>query len=112
MLQIEALRNNKEMINAYVPFFEEAAKVYDDAKTLPVPKQIQAAFVTRPIRGEIANNTAQRMQQIVEADYRNRTAQQAKPAAQPAKSSAPVAPPKPREAPRPSLADLRKQAGG
>ena len=97
MLQLESLRHNKDMVNAYVPFFEEAAKVYDDAKTLPTPKQIQAAFVARPIRGEIANNTAQRMQEIVETDYRNRTPQQAKPeagtSAQPARAEA-VAPPK------------------
>jgi hypothetical protein len=92
MLQIEALRHNKEMINAYVPFFEEAAQAYDKTKTLPVPKQIQAAFVTKPIRGEIADNTARRMQQIVETDYQNRSAQQAKPKAQPAKPAA-VAPP-------------------
>jgi hypothetical protein len=97
MLQVEALRNNKEMINAYAPFFEEAAKAYDDTKTLPTPKQIQAAFVTRPIRGEIAENTAKRMQQIVEADYQNRLAKQAQPAArtsaQPARAEA-VVPPK------------------
>lgn len=93
MLQIESIRHNKDMINAYVPFFEEAAKAYDSTKTLPTPKQIQAAFVTRPIRGEITDNTAKRMQQIVEADYQNRPAQQARPAAQPASSSAPVAPP-------------------
>jgi hypothetical protein len=97
MLQLEALRHNKDMINAYVPFFEDAAKAYDDTKTLPIPKQIQAAFVTRPIRGEIAENTAKRMQQIVETDYQNRLAKQAQPAArtstQPAKAE-PVVPPK------------------
>jgi hypothetical protein len=110
MLQIEALRHNKEMINAYAPFFDEASKAYDSSKTLPIPKQIEAAFVTRPIRGEIANNTAKRMQQIVETDYQNRVAKQAQPAAQPAKTSAPVAPPKPKD--RPSLADLKKKFGG
>jgi hypothetical protein len=97
MLQLESLRHNKDMVNAYVPFFEEAAKAYDDTKTLPTPKQIQAAFVTRPIRGEIAENTAKRMQQIVEADYQNRPTKQAQPAArtsaQPARAEA-VAPPK------------------
>jgi hypothetical protein len=94
MLQIEAIRHNKDMVNAYVPFFEEAAQVYDKTKTLPTPKEIQAAFVERPIRKDITNNTARRMQQIVETDYQNRPAQQAKPAAQPASSSAPVSPPK------------------
>jgi hypothetical protein len=92
MLQVESLRHNKDMVNAYVPFFEEAAKVYDDAKTLPTPKQIQAAFIDRPIRGEIADNTAKRMQQIVETDYQNRLVKQAQPVAQPAKAAA-VAPP-------------------
>jgi hypothetical protein len=113
MLQVESLRHNKEMVNAYAPFFEEAAKAYDNSKTLPIPKQIQAAFVTRPIRGEIADNTAKRMQQIVETDYQNRLAKQAQPAAQPTtqpRAATPVAPPKPKA--RPSLADLKKQAGG
>jgi hypothetical protein len=110
MLQLESLRHNKDMVNAYVPFFEEAAKAYDDSKTLPIPKQIQAAFVSRPIRGEISNNTAKRMQEIVEADYQNRSAKQAQPTAQPATSTAPVAPPKPKA--RPSLADLKKKFGG
>lgn len=98
MIQIEALRNNKDMINAYVPFFEEAAKAYDETKTLPIPKQIQAAFVTRPIRQEISNNTAKKIQQIVETDYQNRLAKQSQPAtqptAQPARTSAPAVPPK------------------
>lgn len=98
MLQLESLRHNKDMVNAYVPFFEEAAKVYDDAKTLPTPKQIQAAFVDRPIRKDITNNTAKKMQEIVEADYQNRSAKQAQPAAQsaaqPARASTPAVPPK------------------
>lgn len=96
LLQIESIRHNKEMVNAYAPFFEEAAKAYDDTKTLPIPKGIQAAFVTRPIRGEISDNTAKRMQQIVETDFQNRSAQQAPAArtsAQPARVEA-VAPPK------------------
>lgn len=110
MIQIETFRHNRDMINAYAPFFEEAAKVYDDAKTLPTPKQIEAAFVTRPIRGEIANNTAKKIQQIVETDYQNRPTKQAQTATQPATSTAPVAPPKPKA--RPSLADLKKKFGG
>jgi hypothetical protein len=110
MLQIEAIRHNKEIMNAYVPFFEEAAKAYDLSKTLPIPKQIQSAFVERPIRQEISDNTAKRMQQIVETDYQNRLVKQAQPAAQPAKAVAPVAPPKPKD--RPSLTDLKKKFGG
>jgi hypothetical protein len=113
MLQIEAIRHNKEIMNAYVSFFEEAAQVYDKTKTLPTPKQIQSAFVERPIRQEISANTAKRMQQIVETDYQNRSAKQAQPAAQP-RAAGPVSPPKAVSKPkaRPSLADLRKQAGG
>jgi hypothetical protein len=110
MIQIEALRHNRDMINAYVPYFEETASVYDNAKTLPIPGTIEANFVNRPIRKEISDNSAKRIQQIVETDFQNRSTQQAQPAAQPARLSAPVAPPKPKA--RPSLADLKKQAGG
>jgi hypothetical protein len=110
MIQIEALRHNRDMINAYVPYFEETASVYDNAKTLPVPGTIEANFVNKPIRKDISDNSAKRIQQIVETDYLNRSARQAQPAAQPARSAAPVAPPKPKA--RPSLADLKKQAGG
>ena len=100
------------MINAYAPYFEEVASVYDNAKTLPVPGTIGANFVNKDIFKDIRKNYAEKIQQIVETDFTNRSAKQAKPAAQPARTSAPVAPPKSREAPRPSLADLRKQAGG
>lgn len=111
-IQLETLRQNRDMINAYAPYFEEVAGVYDNAKTLPVPGTIGANFVNKEIFKEIRGNYANKIQQIVDTDFTNRSARQAKPAAQPTRSSAPVAPPKPREAPRPSLADLRKQAGG
>jgi hypothetical protein len=116
LIQLETMRQNRDMINAYAPYFEEVASVYDNAKTLPVPGTIGANFVNKDIFKEIRNNYADKIQQIVNTDFMNRSARQAKPAAQPtaqpAKANAPVAPPKPKEAPRPSLADLRKQAGG
>lgn len=111
-IQLETLRQNRDMINAYAPYFEEVATVYDNAKTLPVPGTIGANFVNKEIFKEIRNNYANKIQQIVETDFTNRSAKQAKPAAQPTKASAPVAPPKPRETSKPSLADLRKQFGG
>lgn len=116
LIQLETMRQNRDMINAYAPYFEEVASVYDNAKTLPVPGTIGANFVNKDIFKDIRNNYADKIQQIVNTDFMNRSARQAKPAAQPtaqpAKANAPVAPPKPKEAPRPSLADLRKQAGG
>lgn len=108
MVQLETLRQNRDMINAYAPYFEETASVYDNAKTLPVPGTIGANFVNKEIFKEIRNNYANKIQQIVDTDYTNRSTKQTQPAARP--SSAPVAPPKPKA--RPSLADLRKQAGG
>lgn len=112
MVQLETLRQNRDMINAYAPYFEETAGVYDNAKTLPVPGTIGANFVNKEIFKEIRNNYANKIQQIVDTDYTNRSAKQSQAtqqsAAQP--SSAPVAPPKSKA--RPSLADLRKQAGG
>jgi hypothetical protein len=119
-IQLETLRQNRDMINAYAPYFEETASVYDNAKTLPVPGTIGANFVNKDIFKDIRKNYADKIQQIVNTDFTNRSAKQARPAAQstaqpttqPARANAPVAPPKPRETPRPSLADLRKQAGG
>lgn len=112
MIQIEALRHNRDMINAYVPYFEEAAAVYDQAKTLPVPGTIEANFANKPIRREISENSAKRIQEIVNTDFQNRSAQQARPAAQPAQSTGAVAPPQPKSQPKPSLADLKKKFGG
>ena len=94
MIQLETLRQNRDMINAYAPYFEETAGVYDNAKTLPVPGTIGANFVNKDIFKEIRNNYADKIQQIVNTDFSNRSARQAQPTAQPAKSSAPVAPPK------------------
>lgn len=110
MIQLETLRQNRDMINAYAPYFEETAGVYDNAKTLPVPGTIGANFVNKDIFKEIRGNYADKIQQIVNTDFSNRSTRQAQPTAQPARSSAPVAPPKPKA--RPSLADLKKQAGG
>ena len=94
MIQLETMRQNRDMINAYAPYFEEVASVYDNAKTLPVPGTIGANFVNKDIFKEIRSNYANKIQQIVNTDFTNRSARQAKPAAQPAKANAPVAPPK------------------
>jgi hypothetical protein len=113
MIQLETLRQNRDMINAYAPYFEETAGVYDNAKTLPVPGTIGANFVNKDIFKEIRNNYADKIQQIVNTDFSNRSARQAQPAAQP-RAAGPVAPPQSETKPkaRPSLADLKKQAGG
>lgn len=93
-IQLETLRQNRDMINAYAPYFEEVAGVYDNAKTLPVPGTIGANFVNKDIFKDIRKNYAEKIQQIVETDFTNRSAKQARPAAQPTNASAPVAPPK------------------
>jgi len=113
MIQLETMRQNRDMINAYAPYFEDTASVYDNAKTLPVPGTIGANFVNKDIFKDIRSNYADKIQQIVNTDFTNRSARQAQPAAQP-RAAGPVAPPKAASKPkaRPSLADLRKQAGG
>lgn len=113
MIQLETMRQNRDMINAYAPYFEDVAGVYDNAKTLPVPGTIGANFVNKDIFKDIRNNYADKIQQIVNTDFVSRSAKQAQPTAQPTtqpRAAAPVAPPKPKA--RPSLADLKKQAGG
>jgi hypothetical protein len=113
MIQLETLRQNRDMINAYAPYFEDTASVYDNAKTLPVPGTIGANFVNKDIFKDIRKNYADKIQQIVNTDFTNRSARQAQPTAQPG-AAGPVAPPKAASKPkaRPSLADLKKQAGG
>lgn len=120
MVQLETMRQNRDMINAYAPYFEEVAGVYDNAKTLPVPGTIGANFVNKDIFKDIRNNYANKIQQIVETDFTNRSARQAKPTKQAAEqpSSTPIAPPKASAGGKGTLAEQaaaelkRRKSGG
>ena len=108
MIQLAQHRQNYDAIRAYKSHFDENAKYYDQTKTLPTPGDIGSAFVDKPIYKEIRNKWSNDIQRIVDTDYTSRVARQAQPAAPAA--AGPVAPPKPKA--KPSLADLKKQAGG
>jgi hypothetical protein len=112
MVQLAQHKQNAEQIAAYKKHFDTNAQHYDSTKTLPVPGVIGAAYTTKPIFNEIRDRWSKEIQTIMEGEYVARNARQqpaAKPKAQ-GQSSGPVAPPASNK--RPSLSELRKQAGG
>jgi hypothetical protein len=112
MTQLAQHKQNAEQIAAYRDHFDKNARHYDETKTLPVPGSIGAAYTAKPIFNEIRDRWSSEIGRIMEGEYVARGAKQqpaAKPKAQ-GQSSAPVAPPP--AAKKPSLAELRRQAGG
>lgn len=108
-VQMSQHKQNLEQLQAARAYISDAEKYYARTNTLPSPGEISANFVNTPISKEVRANWANQIQKDVEADYVNaiqKRQQAAAPKAQPA--SGPVAPP----TKRPSLAELRKQAGG
>lgn len=110
MVQLAQHKQNAEQIAAYKNHFDTNAKYYDETKTLPVPGAIGSAYTAKPIFNEVRDRWSKEIQTIMEGEYVARNARQ-QPAAKPkAQSSGPVAPPESNK--RPSLSELRKQAGG
>lgn len=107
MTQLAQHKQNAEQIAAYGQHFKENAEYYDKTKTLPVPGAIGSAFTAKPIFNEIRGRWSNEIGKIVEQDYLSRAAQ-SEPKA-PSKPTGPVAPPSNK---RPSLSELKKQAGG
>jgi hypothetical protein len=112
MVQLAQHKQNAEQIAAYRDHFDKNSKYYDETKTLPVPGAIGAAYTAKPIFNEVRDRWSKEIQTIMEGEYVARNARQ-QPAAKPkpqGQSSGPVAPPASNT--RPSLAELRRQAGG
>jgi hypothetical protein len=113
MTQLAQHKQNAEQIAAYRNHFENNAKHYDETKTLPVPGAIGAAYTSKPIFNEIRDRWSNEIGKIMESEYvaRGEKAKQAtaKPKVE-SQSTAPVAPPASNK--KPTLSELRRQAGG
>ena len=109
MTQLAQHKQNAEQIAAYRDHFNKNAQYYDETKTLPVPGAIGAAYTAKPIFNEIRDRWSNEIGKIMEGEYVARSTK-AQPATRTEKPSGPVAPPATGK--RPSLSELRKQAGG
>jgi len=113
MTQLAQHKQNAEQIAAYRDHFDKNAKHYDETKTLPVPGSIGAAYTAKPIFNEIRDRWSNEIGKIMEGEYVARATRQqsaAKPKPQ-GQSAAPVAPPAATNK-KPTLSELRRQAGG
>jgi len=113
MTQLAQHKQNAEQIAAYRDHFDKNAKHYDETKTLPVPGAIGAAYTAKPIFNEIRDRWSNEIGKIMEGEYVARATRQqsaAKPKPQ-GQSAAPVAPPAATNK-KPTLSELRRQAGG
>jgi hypothetical protein len=112
MTQLAQHKQNAEQIAAYRNHFENNAKHYDETKTLPVPGAIGAAYTAKPIFNEIRDRWSNEIGKIMEGEYVARGARQQTAPRPEARSTAPVAPPTQATNKKPSLAELRRLAGG
>jgi hypothetical protein len=110
MTQLAQHKQNAEQIAAYRNHFDTNAKHYDETKTLPVPGAIGAAYTSKPIFNEIRDRWSNEINTIMDSEFVARGAKQQPTAKPEAKSSAPIAPPQTNK--KPTLSELRRQAGG
>lgn len=110
MTQLAQHKQNVEQIAAYKNHFDNNAKHYDETKTLPVPGAIGAAYTSKPIFNEIRDRWSNEIGKIMEGEYVARGAKQQSTVKPQSKPTGPVAPPQTNT--KPSLSELRRQAGG
>jgi hypothetical protein len=95
MVQLIQHKQNLEQMAAYSKHFKESADYYNSTKTLPVPGAIGASFVNKAISQEIANNAANKIQDVMKQEFLARGTKSNLPVTDQAKAVAkPVAPPK------------------
>lgn len=110
MTQLAQHKQNAEQIAAYRDHFDKNAKHYDETKTLPVPGAIGAAYTSKPIFNEIRDRWSNEINTIMGSEFVARGAKQQPTAKPEARPSTPVAPPQTNK--KPTLSELRRQAGG
>jgi hypothetical protein len=122
---LTGLQNADQMEN-YIKYRRNAVDGHTRTNTVPLPGQIGTNYTLQPLSKEIRKFYADEIGKVMNQEFTARSIPfnpsidvkfpqpEAAPAAQPARSTAPVAPPQaqPKPKARPSLADLKKQAGG
>lgn len=116
---LTGLQNADQMEN-YIKYRRNAVDGYTRTNTVPSPGEIGTKYTLQPLSKEIRKFYADEIGKVMNQEFIARRAPtdtaidvkfpQPEAATQPARSSAPVAPPQPKA--RPSLVDLKKQAGG
>ena len=105
---------NADQMGEYIKYRRNAVENHNKTNTVPLPGQIPTGFVLQPLSKEMRNFYGEEINKVMNNEYRARrtpsdTAIDVK-FPQPSAPAGPVAPPKPKA--KPSLADLKKQAGG
>jgi len=105
---------NADQMAEFIKFNNNAVEGHKSTNTVPLPGEIGTAFTRQPLSKEMRNFYGEEINKVMNDEYRARrtpsdTAIDVK-FPQPAAPAGPVAPPKPKA--KPSLADLKKQAGG
>jgi hypothetical protein len=114
---LTGLQNADQMEN-YIKYRRNAVDGYTRTNTVPSPGEIGTKYTLQPLAKEIRKFYADEIGKVMNQEFIARRVPTdaaidvsfPQPEAGPARPSAPVAPPKPKA--RPSLADLKKQAGG
>ena len=106
---------NADQMDEYIKYRRNAVENHNRTNTVPLPGQIGTGFTLQPLSKEIRNFYGKEINAVMEGEYRARrapsdTAIDVKFPEPAAPAAGPVAPPKPKA--KPSLADLKKQAGG
>lgn len=109
---LQSLQNADQM-EEYIKYRRNAVENHNRTNTVPLPGQIGTNFTLQPLSKEIRKFYADEIGKVMNQEY---TARRAPPSDAsidvrfPQPEAGPVAPPKPKA--KPSLADLKKQAGG
>ena len=105
---------NADQMGEYIKYRKNAVEGHTRTNTVPLPGQIGTNFTLQPLSKEIRNFYGNEINKVMEPEYvAKRTPSDTSidvKSPQPAAPAGPVAPPKPKA--KPSLADLKKQAGG
>ena len=105
---------NADQMDEYVKYRRNAVENHNKTNTVPLPGQIGSNYILQPLSKEIRNFYGEEINKVMNDEYRAKrtpsdTTIDVK-FPQAAAPAGPVAPPKPKA--KPSLADLKKQAGG
>lgn len=109
-VQMSQHKHNLEQLQAAQGHYKKSDEAFARTGMAPAPGEVGAGFTATDIYKQVRQNYANQIQQDLAADYQARqAAKQAQPAQRPRQEpTKAVEPPKK----RPSLAELRKQAGG
>ncbi len=110
---LQGLQNSDQM-EEYIKYRRNAVEGHTRTNTVPLPGQIPTGFTLQPLSKEMRNFYGNEINKVMNDEYRARQFSIDVKFPEAAAPAGPVAPPesKPKPKAKPSLADLKKQAGG